>query len=148
MFEGVGPNLFLEGCFSALKPSFSWSTHSFHNYRCNNSRCFWKVKILFIVLYVMMSFLDPTLVAIEPQKKPPQMFGLVRSWTYFQRGWDIGHKKGSSCGILTLSLSKVMLFYQCCPLLIYIHGCGICNRHGASSWSTHWCKCMLIHTNG
>jgi hypothetical protein len=51
-----------------LKPSFFWSTHSFHNCRCNNSRCFQRAKILFIVLYMMMPFLDPTLGAIGPQK--------------------------------------------------------------------------------
>ncbi len=79
-------------------------------------------------------------------KKTPQMFGLIRSWTYFQRGQVIGRKTGPSYGILAMSLPKVELFYQCCPLLIYICGCGICNRHGACSQSTHWCKCTLIHT--
>jgi hypothetical protein len=68
MFEGVEPNFFLEGCFFALRPSFYQSTHSFHNCQCNNSKCFQKMKIPFVVLYVMMPFLDPTLGAIGPQK--------------------------------------------------------------------------------
>ncbi len=77
-------------------------------------------------------------------EKTPQMFGLVRSWTYFQRGWAIGCKKGPSRGVLTLSLPKVSLFYQRCALLICIHGCGICSQHGACSRSTHWCGCTNL----
>jgi hypothetical protein len=64
MFENVRPNL-----FSTLNPSFSWSTHSFHNYQCNNSICFQRAKFPFIILYVMTPFLDPTLGAIGPQKR-------------------------------------------------------------------------------
>ncbi len=147
MFEGVGPNLILEGCFSTLKTSLSLSTHSFHNCQCNNSRCFQRAKMPFIILYVMIPFSRSYTWSNRSTEKTPQMFGLIRSWTYFQRGQAIGFKKGPSCGVPTLSLPKISLFYLCCPLLIGIHGCGICNWHGACSWSTHWCECTL-HTNG
>jgi hypothetical protein len=144
MFEGVRLDLFLEGRFSALGPSFSWSTHSLHNYWCNNSRCFRRAKIPFIVLYVMMHFLGPTLGAIGPYKRHLKMFKLVRSRIYFQRGQTIGCKKGSSCGILAPSLRKVSLLCQHCPSLICIHGCGICNWHGGCSWRSHSCGCANL----
>jgi hypothetical protein len=92
----------------------------------------------------MMHFQDLTPGTIRPQKRHLKCSGWLEVELNSEEDELLGVKKGPNRGVPILSLPKVSLLCQRCPLLIYIHGCGICSWHGACSWSTHQCRCANL----
>ncbi len=110
MFEGVEPNFFLEGCFFALRPSFYQSTHSLHNCQCNDSKCFRRMKIPFVILYVMMPFLNPTLGAIGPQKIHLKCLGWLEVEFTSEEDKQLGAKKAQAMAFSPWAFQKSHYF--------------------------------------